>query len=70
LWRRAFEEADFIYYRFYAQWRMAEALLNTEEVDDGAKELQAVFRESKRIGTQLLVDRAKATATTHDIGLV
>jgi predicted ATPase/DNA-binding SARP family transcriptional activator len=39
LWRKAQQEADYIYYRLYAQWRLAEALLQNGRQEEGAHEL-------------------------------
>jgi predicted ATPase len=69
LWQQAFEEADFIYYRLYAQWRLAEALLNAGELEDGEQHLADAHSESQRIGAKLLVSRVDATAATHDLPL-
>lgn len=67
LWRTAFGEADFVYYRLYAEWRLAEALLATGAVGEGGRHVAVALAEAERIGAALLVQRLRETAHAHDL---
>ena len=67
LWREAVDAADFFYYRLYAQWRLAESLLISAEIDKGSALLATVHGEAERVGATLMKQRAEATATEFEV---
>ena len=69
MWKQALEQADFIYYRLYAQWRLAEALLQSQQEDEGATHLRAAREQASRVGAGLLTNRIEQTARLHDVDL-
>ena len=69
LWRTARDAADFIYYRLYAHWRLAEALLHQSDRRDGAAELKQVHRDAAHIGAALMRRRAEDTASSFQVDL-
>jgi predicted ATPase/DNA-binding SARP family transcriptional activator len=68
-WSRALAGADYLYYRLYAQWRLAEALLQAGDATAAATELQVMHREAKRVGMLLLAARAEETAGAYGVTL-
>ena len=69
LWRKAVERADYLYFRLYARLRLAEALLETGEADEGAAKLNEVDAEAYRIGAALIRQRADEVAARFDVEL-
>lgn len=59
LWQQALEEADYIYYRLYAQIRLGEALVADGRADDGRQEIEAALSESEQIGAARLTELAR-----------
>ncbi|MEA1903765.1 MAG: BTAD domain-containing putative transcriptional regulator [Actinomycetota bacterium] len=66
-WAEALAVADYAYYRLYARWRLAEALLQSGEHQEGASELNDVHVEVARIGAQLLRTRVKKTGRDYGV---
>ncbi|MGB7859336.1 MAG: hypothetical protein WBM90_02435, partial [Acidimicrobiia bacterium] len=69
LWNEAVDRADYIYFRFYAKWRLAEAFFGSGESERGADVLREVHSETTRIGARLMVERVKQTGLIHGVRL-
>ena len=69
-WADALAKADYAYYQLYAHWRLAEALLQAGESENGASELKEVHVESTRIAAGLLRTRVEKTARDFGVRLV
>jgi hypothetical protein len=68
-WADALAKADYAYYQLYARWRLAEALLQAGETEDGETELKEVYVEVARIGAELLRSRVEKTARDFGVRL-
>jgi len=68
-WADALAKADYAYYQLYARWRMAEALLQAGENENGATELKEVRAEVARIGAELLRTRVEKTGRDFAVRL-
>lgn len=68
-WAAAASAADYAYYRLYARWRRAEALLQTGETEQGTDELREVYIEVVRLGARLLRSRVEKTARHMGVAL-
>jgi hypothetical protein len=69
LWTDAMAQSDYAYYRLYAHWRLAEALLQADEASSGTTELKAVHEEVASVGARLLQNRVEATARDFNVHL-
>ncbi len=67
LWAKAKDAADYAYYRMYARWRQAEALLGTQDREAGEALLEEVDEEVTAMGAQLMRTRVKGTARKFQI---
>jgi predicted ATPase/DNA-binding SARP family transcriptional activator len=68
LWRAVAKRADFAYFRLYARFRLAEALLATDS-DEGAEELRAAHADARAMGAHLLRRQLEQLATARRLTL-
>ncbi len=68
-WRRALARASYLYWRAYARWRLAEALLASGADRDGEVELRTAHREATQLGAPRLRDPIEARAAAAGIDL-
>jgi hypothetical protein len=64
-WHEAFDRADYCYFRLYAQFRLAEALLVSGDEREGTAELRAAFAIASDVGAtriQAQLERAADAA--------
>lgn len=67
LWEDAVARADYVYYRLYARWRLAESLLATARVDEAEIELRSAHGAAAAIGARHLLEELEATAARAGI---
>jgi hypothetical protein len=72
LWEAAVARADYVYFRLYARWRLAEALLETGREQEGASELRDAYDDVSELGAshlrsglELLARRAGVDLAPH-----
>jgi DNA-binding NarL/FixJ family response regulator len=68
-WRELLDDSGDAYWRVYDRWRLAEALLATDQRDDAATELEAAHTDAQNLGTALLRDRIEDLARRAGIPL-
>jgi hypothetical protein len=67
-WAEAANHADYAYYRLYARWRMAQALLQSgDRSSSGSAALREAYVDADRTGARLLCDRMEHTAREHNL---
>jgi tetratricopeptide (TPR) repeat protein len=69
LWAKALELADYTYFRLYARWRWAEALLQAGDIEKGTVLLREADNEVTAMGAQLMRTRVKRTARKFQLPL-
>ena len=60
LWRKASKAAFCAYWKLYARWRLAEALLEIGRREEGASELRAALDRAHEMGAELIREEAEA----------
>lgn len=60
LWRAVIDNAAYVYWRLYAQWRLAEALLTAGPRGDAARELRNARQEAERLGADRILGHLRA----------
>lgn len=68
-WADALALADYAYYQLYARWRLAEALLEAGEGEEGATELKEVYVEVTCVAAELLRSRVQRTVRHFGVRL-
>jgi predicted ATPase/class 3 adenylate cyclase len=63
LWRDVASSVDYVYFRMYAQLRLAEALLETGRPEEAEAALRPAHDEASRLGADGLRDQLEALAT-------
>ncbi len=69
LWQEAISSADYVYFRMYAQLRLAEALLETGQREEAAASLRTAHDEASRVGADRLRAHCEALAAEAGIDL-
>jgi predicted ATPase len=69
LWRDAVDRADFVYFRLYARWRLAESLVEVGQREQAEAELASVHAEATRIGADGLRANLEALAARTSLDL-
>ncbi len=69
-WERAVEKADFLYFRLYARWRLAEALVACGREADARTGIRAAHAEADRVGAGYLRVQLRVLAGRQGIELV
>ena len=67
LWRQAYEEADYVYYRLYAQMRLGEALAGNGDRAEGERHLREALVEASRLGAEHLAERVRHIAVAYPL---
>lgn len=62
LWEDAVARADYVYFRLYARWRLAESLLEAGRSAESKAELRRAHGEAAAIGAKRLRERLETTA--------
>jgi predicted ATPase/DNA-binding CsgD family transcriptional regulator len=68
-WRELLNDQTHAFWRVHDRWRLAEALLATEQREDAAAELQAAHTDAHQLGAALLCDRIADLARRAGITL-
>jgi predicted ATPase/DNA-binding SARP family transcriptional activator len=69
LWQDAVDRADYFYFRLYARFRLAEALLGAGRADEGADELRAAHADARTVGAERLRVQLEQLATATGVTL-
>jgi predicted ATPase/DNA-binding SARP family transcriptional activator len=69
LWRDAVERCDFLYFRLYARWRLAEALAAHGRGAQARREIRGALAEADRVGAAYLRERLRALADREGVDL-
>jgi predicted ATPase/DNA-binding SARP family transcriptional activator len=69
LWRTAVARADFLFFRLYARWRLAEALAARGQGAKARREIRATHAEADRVGAAYLRERLRALAGREGVEL-
>jgi hypothetical protein len=68
-WQQAVDRADYFYFRLYARFRLAEALLTAGDDEAGAGELRAAHAEAARVGAERIRQRLEQLANGTGVRL-
>jgi predicted ATPase/DNA-binding SARP family transcriptional activator len=68
-WEKVYERADYLYFRLYSQFRLAEALVQVERAAEGEEQLRAAHVRASSVGADGLRRRIEAFATSAGIPL-
>lgn len=63
LWRAVIDRASYVYWRTYARWRLAEALLAVGSRPEAIRELANAHEKARDLGAQRIVDELQALAS-------
>lgn len=62
LWQDAVDRADYFYFRLYARFRLAEALLEAGRTAEGVGELEAALADASRVGADRIREQLEMLA--------
>jgi predicted ATPase/DNA-binding SARP family transcriptional activator len=68
LWEDAVRRTDYVYYRLYARWRLAESLLDTGRTAEAGDALRRAHRDAAAIGAERLRLKIETTAARAGVG--
>jgi hypothetical protein len=70
LWRAVIDRASYVYWRTYARWRLAEALLAVGSRPEAIRELSLAHQEARDLGAQRILNELEALATRAGVPLL